>query len=159
MATVRPAEPHDMPRIMAFDSFPGDRIMEIIERRMLVVEMDGVAKGYVPWQTGGCIGKDYVNKLVIDDDSRRLGFAKLLLAGFDAVLTGRVFISAPVGNGAALTLLETTGWVKAGEIFGLLQADEAEAFFHRDIKSSLVADQSPLARTGRSSPFPASHAA
>ncbi|WP_257077546.1 GNAT family N-acetyltransferase, partial [Campylobacter jejuni] len=73
MTAIRAAEPHDLSRLMAFDSFPGDRIAEIVEQRMLVAEVDGVIAGYVAWQTGGCIGMDYVNKLVVDPDYRRRG--------------------------------------------------------------------------------------
>jgi len=39
MITTRIAEPYDLSRLMAFDSFPGDRIAEIVERRMLVAEL------------------------------------------------------------------------------------------------------------------------
>lgn len=133
MPIVRPAEPHDMPRIMHFDSFPGDRIIEIIDRRMLVIEAEGSVEGYVSWQASGCIGKDYINKLVVEDGSRRRGFAKTLLDQIRTVLSGRVFISTPIGNQAALRLLETSQWIKAGEIIGLLPGNEAEVFFFQDM--------------------------
>ncbi len=146
MPTVRPAETHDMPQIMAFDSLPGDRIVEIIERHMLVGEIDGVVKGYVSWKTGGCIGKDYINKLVINADSRRRGMARLLLARLSSTLSGRVFISAPVGNRAALKLLERTGWMKAGEIIGASPTDEAIVFFYRDMAAGSQTVSDPIAR-------------
>jgi hypothetical protein len=50
MATIRLAEPYDLSRLMQFDSFPGDRIAEIVEKRMLVAEIDSIVVGYVAWQ-------------------------------------------------------------------------------------------------------------
>lgn len=120
MITTRIAEPYDLSRLMAFDSFPGDRIAEIVERRMLVAELDDLVVGYVAWQQGGCIGKDYVNKLVVDDEYRRRGIAQALISALNTVLSGRVFISIGARNVPALTLLQLTGWTPAGEILGLL---------------------------------------
>ncbi len=133
MITTRIAEPYDLSPIMAFDSFPGDRIAEIVERRMLVAEICGVVVGYVAWQQGGCIGKDYVNKLVVDDAHRRRGIAQSLMVALNTVLSGRIFISIGARNTAGVSLLQRTGWTPAGQILGLLPLDEAELFFHRDI--------------------------
>lgn len=63
MLKARYAEPVDLAVIMTFDAFPGDRIIEIMERRMLVIDIDGRPAGYAPWLKNGCIGNDYVNKL------------------------------------------------------------------------------------------------
>ncbi len=41
MLNIRSAEPADLAVIVGFDAFPGDRIIEIVERRMLVLEIDG----------------------------------------------------------------------------------------------------------------------
>ena len=133
MITLRIAEPYDLSRIMTFDSFPGDRIAEIVERRMLVAEIDGLVVAYVAWQQGGCIGKDYVNKLVVADEYRRRGIAQKLVSALDTVLSGRVFISTGARNVAAIGLLEGTGWAAAGQITGLLPMEEPEMFFHRDL--------------------------
>ncbi|WP_244186999.1 GNAT family N-acetyltransferase [Sphingomonas faeni] len=118
---------------MAFDSFPGDRIAEIVERRMLVAEVDGVIAGYIAWQTGGCIGMDYVNKLVVDPDYRRHGIAQSLIAELNSILNGRVFISTGADNSAAVGLLRLTNWQPAGQIVGLRPADEPEIFYYRDL--------------------------
>jgi GNAT superfamily N-acetyltransferase len=133
MITTRIAEPYDLRRIMTFDSFAGDRIGEIVERRMLAAEIDNVVVGYVAWQQGGCIGKDYVNKLVVDDVYRRRGVAQVLVRALNTVLSGRVFISTEAGNVAAVSLLELTGWKPAGQIVGLLPLDEPTVFFHQDL--------------------------
>lgn len=133
MIAIRIAEPYDLSPIMTFDSFPGDRIAEIVDWRMLVAEIDGAVVGYVAWQQGGCIGKDYVNKLVIDDRYRRRGIAQQLIGALNTVLTGRVFISTGAYNGAAVALLQGTGWAAAGQIVGLLPMDQPELFFHRDL--------------------------
>ena len=133
MTAIRAAEPYDLSRLMAFDSFPGDRIVEIVDRRMLVAEVDGVIAGYVAWQTGGCIGKDYVNKLVVDPDYRRHGIAQSLIAALHSVLDGRIFISTGADNVAAVALLTLTNWQPAGKIMGLRPADEAEIFYYRDL--------------------------
>lgn len=133
MIAIRIAEPYDLSRLMAFDSFPGDRIAEIVERRMLVAEIGDVVVGYVAWQQGGCIGKDYVNKLVVDDAHRRRGIAQALMRTLNTVLSGRVFISIGARNVAAVSFLQRTGWTPAGQILGLLPLDEPELFFHQDI--------------------------
>lgn len=141
MTAIRLAEPYDLSRLMTFDSFPGDRIAEIVERRMLVAEIDDVVVGYVAWQHGGCIGKDYVNKLVVDDRYRRRGVAHALVRALDTVLNGRVFISAGAANTAAVSLLENTGWASAGHIVGLLPFDEPELFYRRDIQADAKGTQ------------------
>ena len=133
MTTIRHAEPNDLPQIMTFDLLPGDRITEIIERRMLVAEEDGAVQGYLSWQVRGCIGKDYVNKLVVSPDHRRCGIGRQLIEYMNFALTGRVFISVGASNEAALTLITATGWTKAGELHGLLPLGEAEIFFWRDL--------------------------
>lgn len=130
---IRFAEPVDLTTIMAFDAFPGDRIVEIIERRMLVIQIDGQVRAYTSWQKNGCIGKDYINKLVVDHKLRRRGLAKRLISALDTALHGRVFISAPAGNPAAMSLLESMQWTKGGEIKGLLPLGEAEVFFYKDL--------------------------
>ena len=53
VVAIRIAEPYDLTRLMAFDSFPGDRIAEIVERRMSVAEIGELVVGYVAWQQGG----------------------------------------------------------------------------------------------------------
>lgn len=133
MITTRIAEPYDLSPIMAFDSFPGDRIAEIVDRRMLVAEIGDVVVGYAAWQQGGCIGKDYVNKLVVDDKHRRRGIAQALIRTLNTVLSGRVFISIGARNVPAVTLLQRTGWTQAGQIRGLKPLDEPELFFHQDM--------------------------
>lgn len=132
MVIVRLAEPTDLAAIFEFDTFPGERVVEIMERRMLVVDIDNRAQAYTSWQKNGCIGKDYVNKLVVKEASRRQGLAKRLIASLDTVLSGRVFISTPGNNLAAVQLLESTNWKRAGEVVGLLPMDEPEVFFYRD---------------------------
>jgi ribosomal protein S18 acetylase RimI-like enzyme len=133
MTAIRIAEPYDLCPILKFDSFPGDRIAEIVERRMLVAEIADVVVGYVAWQQGGCIGKDYVNKLVVDGEYRRRGIAQALVDALSTVLSGKVFISTEAGNAAAVSLLELTGWTPAGQIVGLLPLDEPAVFFHQDL--------------------------
>ena len=136
MTAIRFAEPYDLSRIMTFDSFPGDRIAEIVDRRMLVAEIDNVVVGYVAWQHRSCLGKDYVNKLNVDDQYRRRGIAQALVSALNTVLRGRVFISTGVSNAAARSLLERTGWTPAGQIVGLLPLDEPTMFFHRNFRST-----------------------
>jgi len=133
MTSIRPAKPHDLSQIISFDLFPGDRVEEIIERRMLVAEESGEVQGYVSWQVRGCVAKDYVNKLVVSPDHRRRGIGRQLMDNMHIALDGRVFISASASNKAALTLIASTDWTKAGELLGLLPNDEAEVFFWRDI--------------------------
>ncbi|PTM44690.1 acetyltransferase (GNAT) family protein [Sphingomonas aerolata] len=133
MTTIRLAEPYDLSPLTKFDSFPGNRIAEIVEKRMLVAEMGDVVVGYLAWQRGGCVGQDYVNKLVVNDIYRRRGIARDLIGALNTVLSGRVFISTGTDNDAAVSLLESTGWVAAGQIVGLRPLDEPEAFFHRDL--------------------------
>ena len=133
MTTIRQAEPNDLPQIMTFDLLPGDRITEIVERRMLVAEENDAVQGYVSWQVRGCIGKDYVNKLVISPHHRRRGIGRQLMENMHVALTGRVFISVNASNEAALALINETGWTRAGELYGLLPRGEAEVFFWRDL--------------------------
>jgi ribosomal protein S18 acetylase RimI-like enzyme len=133
MTIIRLAEPYDLSQLMEFDSFPGDRIAEIVEKRMLVAEIAHSVVGYVAWQHGGCVGRDYVNKLVVDDDYRRRGIAKALIDALNTTLRGRVFISTGANNRAAMSLLKGTGWVAAGQIVGLRPLNEPETFFHRDL--------------------------
>jgi ribosomal protein S18 acetylase RimI-like enzyme len=140
MIFIRVAEPYDLSRIMNFDSFPGDRIAEIVDRRMLVTEIDDVVVGYVAWQHGGCLGRDYVNKLVVDGQYRRRGIAQALIAALNTVLSGRVFISTGAENAAALSLLERTVWTPAGQIVGLLPLDQPTMFFHRDQRPAMLND-------------------
>lgn len=135
MLNVRLAEPVDLASIIKFDAFPGDRIIEIIDRRMLVIDVDGETQGYASWQKNGCIGMDYVNKLVVSDARRRGGLAKYLIASLNTVLHGRIFISAPSSNTAAIRLLRSTMWTRAGEIVGLLPSEEVEVFFYKDISA------------------------
>ena len=103
---------------------------------MVVLDVDGSAQGYISWQKNGCIGKDYVNKLVVSEPCRHQGMAKRLIEALSTVLTGRVFISAPAGNMTALNLLESTQWTRAGKIIGLLPLGEAEIFFFRDLSDA-----------------------
>ena len=133
MITTRIAEPYDLSRIMTFDSFPGDRIAEIVERRMLVAEIGDMVVAYVAWQHGGCISKDYVNKLVVADGYRRRGIAQGLIGALNTVLAGRIFISTGAHNAAAVALRKGTGWAAAGQIVGLLPMEEPELLFHRDL--------------------------
>lgn len=133
MISFRPAEPPDLSQIMTFDLLPGDRVSEIVERRMLVAGENGAVQGYMSWQTRGCIGQDYINKLVVSPDCRRRGIGKKLMDNMGIVLVGRVFISAAASNEAALTLIASTNWTKAGELCGLLPGGEAEVFFWRDL--------------------------
>ncbi len=141
MIATRIAEPFDLSRLMTFDLFPGDRIAEIVERRMLVAEIGDVVVGYIAWQVGGCVGRDYVNKLVVDDAHRRNGIAMLLIGALNTVLTGRVFISTGALNAPAIALLERTDWVPAGQIYGLLPLNEATVFFHRDLWPEPVSER------------------
>ena len=133
MVLIRAAEPRDVAPLMSFDLFCGDRVSEVVDRRMLVAEEGDTLAGYIAWQHGGCIGKDYVNKLVVREDCRRQGIATKLLNGLSATLHGRVFISAGSSNGAAIALLEANGWQRAGEITGLHCDGEAEAFFMKEL--------------------------
>ena len=133
MIATRIAEPYDLSRLMAFDLFPGDRIAEIVERRMMVAEVGDVVVGYLAWQLGGCVGRDYVNKLVVDQAYRRSGIAISLIGSLSTVLSGRVFISTGALNASAIALLERTDWVTAGQIHGLLPMNEPTAFFYRDL--------------------------
>ncbi|WP_428968802.1 GNAT family N-acetyltransferase [Sphingomonas sp. Xoc002] len=133
MVAIRRGEPRDLPRLMEFDSFSGDRINEIVERRMLVAEVNATVVGYLAWQHGGCIGKDYVNKLVVDDDYRRRGIAQALVHALSTTLTGRIYISSGAANVPALSLINGTGWIAAGQIVGLLPQGEPELFFRRDL--------------------------
>lgn len=139
MVRVRLAEPTDLAAILEFDSFPGERVTEIVERRMLVVDIDDRAQAYASWQKDGCIGKDYVNRLVVRETCRRQGLARCLIDSLDTVLSGRVFISTPGNNVAAVQLLGSTGWKRAGEIVGLLPTDEAEVFFYKDLRPASAA--------------------
>ena len=100
---------------------------------MLVAEENGAVQGYVSWQVRGCIGKDYVNKLVVSPHHRRCGIGKQLMKNIHVALIGRVFISVNASNEAALSLISSTGWSKAGELHGLLPRGEAEVFFWRDL--------------------------
>ena len=100
---------------------------------MLVIDIGNQAQAYMSWQKNGCLGLDYVNKLVVRDASRRQGLAKRLIASLDTVLSGRVFISSPGDNMAAVNLLESTNWKRAGEIVGFLPMDEPEVFFYKDL--------------------------
>lgn len=133
MVAIRRGEPRDLPRLMEFDSFSGDRINEIVERRMLVAEVDATVVGYLAWQHGGCIGKDYVNKLVVDHNYRRRGIGQALTQALSTTLSGRVYISAGAANTAALSLIHGAGWTAAGRIDGLLPQGEPELFFRRDL--------------------------
>lgn len=133
MLNIRFADPVDLAAIMTFDAFPGDRIVEIIDRRMLVIDADDKPQGYISWQQNGCIGKDYVNKLVVNEAYRRLGLAQQLIAALAMALVGRVFISAAMSNVAAIRLLKVTRWIRAGEIIGLLPLEEPELFFYKDL--------------------------
>ncbi len=137
MISVRFAEPQDLATLMSFDPWPGDRIGEIIERRMLVADLKGTVRGYVSWQNKALVFNDYINKLVTDPNWRRRGVAKALLYSIDRNLTGRVFISTSERNEGARTLLHSTGWVHAGQIVGLLPSDEPEIFFSRDVDRTL----------------------
>lgn len=130
---IRFAEPSDLQSVSQFDLLPGDRVVEIIEQRMLVAVTDGTVSGYVAWQHRGCISLDYVNKLVVRSEYRRIAVATELLAAVSAVLSGRVFISAGSRNTGALALLERAGWTQAGEIVGLLPEQEAEVFYYKDL--------------------------
>lgn len=132
MLNIRLAEPVDLATIATFDAFPGDRVIEILERRMLVIDVDGGAQGYVSWQKSGCIGKDYVNKLVVKEAYRRRGLAHRLISALDKTLVGRAFISASNSNHAAIELLEFSQWTHAGQLMGLLPLDEPEVFFYKD---------------------------
>ncbi|MCT8002393.1 GNAT family N-acetyltransferase [Sphingomonas sanguinis] len=133
MVAIRRGEPRDLPRLMEFDRLLGDRVNEIVERRMLVAEVDATVVGYLAWQHGGCIGKDYVNKLVVDDNYRRRGVAQALTQALGTALSGRIYISTGGANTAALSLINGTGWTAAGRIDGLLPLDEPELFFRRDL--------------------------
>lgn len=114
MIVVRPAEPGDLTRIMAFDALPGERITEILDRRMIVCEADTVVCAYLSWQPGALVGNDYVNKLVVDPAHRRGGIASTLSLHISTILRGRVFISAARGNTGALAMLAATGWSPLG---------------------------------------------
>ncbi|TPG13631.1 GNAT family N-acetyltransferase [Sphingomonas oligophenolica] len=134
MTIVRQAEPNDLPQVMTFHLLPGDRVTEIVERRMLVAEQNGTILGYISWQMRGCIGLDYVNRLVVKPMHRRQGIGKNIMTSMSIALTGRVFISTKASNQSAIALIESTDWTKAGELYGLLPDNEAEVFFWRDLR-------------------------
>ncbi|MBB5713068.1 GNAT family N-acetyltransferase [Sphingomonas xinjiangensis] len=133
MTKVRHAEPSDLSMLIPFDLFPGDRIVEIVERRMLVAEVSGSVVGYLAWQHRGCLEKDYINKLVVAESFRRQGLASTLLDVLCKRLRGRVFIATGARNIAANALLAGCGWAYAGEIVGILPDDEAQVFYRKDL--------------------------
>jgi GNAT superfamily N-acetyltransferase len=128
---IRAAEPSDLPQIMSFDALVGDRLTEIMDKRMLVAD-DGQIQAYLSWQHGGCLGKDYVGKLVVRPERQRRGLARKLLDALADKRSGRMFISTGERNIAALGLISATGWTFAGRVAGLLSDDEAEFFIYRD---------------------------
>lgn len=130
---VRPASAADAGRLAKFDCFSGDRIAEIIEKRMIVAEVDGTVAGYIAWQARGLAGADYVNRLVTDPPFRQRGVANRLVEQLPFYLQGRVFISAGEHNEGASRLLARTGWIKAGSIRGMRPDDERELFFFKDL--------------------------
>ena len=130
--TIRLAEPTDLASVMMFDQLPGDRINEIMDRRMLVAEAEDVITAYLAWHIGGCIGNDYINKLVVRPECRGKGFARQLIAQLGDYLKGRVFISAGSKNLPALTLFVETGWTEAGQLGGLHENGETEVFYYKD---------------------------
>jgi GNAT superfamily N-acetyltransferase len=132
-ATIRFAEPSDLKSISQFDLLPGDRVVEIIEQRMLVAEVGGALAGYLAWQHRGCISQDYINKLVVREGYRHAAVATRLLEAVPSVLHGRVFISAGRSNAGAQALLRRPEWTYAGEVTGLSPDGEAEVFFYRDL--------------------------
>lgn len=131
MPEIRAAETSDLPQIMSFDALIGDRLAEIMDRRMLVAD-DGQIQAYLSWQNGGCLGRDYVGKLVVRPELRRRGLARQLLGALASKWHGRIFISAGERNSAALGLIDATGWIYAGRVAGLLSDEEEELFFYRD---------------------------
>ncbi|MEP9403569.1 GNAT family N-acetyltransferase [Sphingomonas sp. VNH70] len=104
-----------------------------MDRRMLVLERDGRIDAYTSWSSGGIFGRYHINKLVVRPEARGQGIARALVGSLGVALSGRVFISTPSDDVAALALLRSTGWTPAGELTGMGAGHDVEAFFYRDL--------------------------
>ena len=133
MATIRYAEPSDVPVIGRFDAFSGARIVEAVERRMLVAEQDDIIVGYIAWQLGGFFDRDYVTKLVVASSYRRQGIASELLLALEQEIQSRVFITVGETNEAARALLSDLGWKQAGHIEHVVSSGETQLFLFKDL--------------------------
>lgn len=101
---------------------------------MLVAEIEGVPAGYLSWQPNGFIGRDFIAYLCVSERYRRQHVASALISRAVAIIgPGRVFISTETDNTAMLTLLERSGWIRAGAVEGVNASGQAEVFFYQDV--------------------------
>ncbi len=123
----------DLPAINAFDIFAGNRLLEIVDDQMLVIEADGRVVGYISWLPRGFVGNDYITHLGVAPFHQRRGVGRALLRAAEVKIPrGRVFVSANENNDTMLALLAAEGWTQAGQVAGVNEDGRAEIFFCKD---------------------------
>jgi len=70
---------------------------------------------------------------LVSSETNRLRRSRQRWVSLGVALSGRVFISTPSDDVAALALLRSTGWTLAGELTGMGAGHDVEAFFYRDL--------------------------
>jgi GNAT superfamily N-acetyltransferase len=131
---IRPGTTQDHCAIQAFDCFGGNRLAALDEGRCLVAVVDKNIAGFVSYQRGGLIGKDFIEYLVVNEPYRRKNVAVSLLRAAESELApGRLFISTEAENTPMLALLDKEGWTAAGQIDHINASGHAERFFFADL--------------------------
>lgn len=130
---IRPALLSDIAAINGFDTFAGNRILEIADDRMLVAEIAGAVVGYASWLPRGFVRRDYIAFIGVDPVFQRRGLGRALLQAVEVTIgPGRVFTSTDENNAAMIALLPIQGWTYAGSVAGANEGDRAEVFFYKD---------------------------
>lgn len=143
--TIRPAVPADLPAILGFDEFGGDREREIDDGHCLVACIGDEVIGYASHAPRGLLGQPLLGYLCVHKTFRRRGAATALVQAVQHRAQGRKLISSTedwcVGT---QRIFEQLGWQKVGEIASINKDGSAEWFYAIDLPSESAEDRRPL---------------
>ena len=131
---IRKAQASDLPAILAFKTFAGDRSAEVADGRLFVCVEGDCINGWATLSAHGLLGRPYVEFLATHPEHRRHGVATRLLEHLELLHAGRrLFISTEDHNAPMLSLLNKRGYSPAGKIAGANQDGADELYFYKDI--------------------------
>ncbi len=111
---IRCGKPEDLIQINAFDEFGGDRLQEILEKRLQVYLIDNTVVGYITViKESSLFGHPLISFLCVHSQYRRQGIASDLLSEIEQKYTGsQLFISTESNNPIMLNLIKKRNYTR-----------------------------------------------